>query len=131
MVNSNSSKFSPTSQNPRGIEKSALNTKSYNSLMTALMHNDKTVYTNSSGKSSSKTKIRSSVNTPNSMSKGPSSSRNKPSDLEPKNSQRLMKKDLEDYLRHSRNTGSKNYVSGHSKAAKTHASYMHTQKSYR
>ena len=83
-LGSNSSKFSPSAFNPRsGFDKNAINTKSYNSLMTMLMNNEQALYNNSSGKTH-KTKIRSSINTPNSNTIGIGSSRTKNIEMEHK-----------------------------------------------
>lgn len=121
---SNSSKFSPTASNPRsGIGKSTMNTKSYNSLMAVLtrnadMNNEQTLYSNSNSNNKlSKTKSRVGLS--------------KPNESEQKQGQESLKRDLEEYLKHSRNTASRNYLTSGGKTAKTHASYMHSQKSYR
>lgn len=99
--------------------------------MTMLMKNEQAMHTNSGGKNTSRSKLKSSINTPSSNAKGPSSSRSKYVEQEGKKSQVVVKNDLEEYLRHSRNTGSRNFLNSGGKTAKTHASYMHAQKSYR
>lgn len=140
---SNSSKFSPSGYGSRqGIDTGGVHTKSYNSIMTALINKEQEIYkSTASGFKSSH--MKSSTNTPSSNSKLGSNSRVRHADsesfkrsTEPKSfkkseitlytskpGDKKLKNDLEDYLKTSRTRHSRNYL--------THTSSAHTYKTHR
>lgn len=144
-VGSNSSRFSPTGYTSRpGLGTHEINTKSYNSLMTMLMNKESDMY-KTTGNVQVSGQVQSNSNTPGSNSKMVNSSRTKYNEAEgmykskvdtksfkkseitlysskPTQNKKL-KKDLEEYLKTSRNKGSRNYFANTSTA--------HLQKTYR